>query len=100
MDILDVPSISITPTSIRVNASGAFKATCSGSRFANAVYWDTQELTSEIFLSSSRNVQVQDLIVKNASVFDNGWVSCIAENEIGRYRKTLQIIIKCKYMYG
>ncbi|KAH3836617.1 hypothetical protein DPMN_109988 [Dreissena polymorpha] len=51
-------------------------------------------MPSGILLSSPRNDQVQDFIVKNASVFDNAWVSRIAENDIARYRKTWQIIIK------
>lgn len=95
---LGPPKASIKQQTVSVNASDPFNIACSGSGTPPPiVYWNTDDLWSNVSVTSSDDGMTQTMFVISSDIRDNGWVSCTAENVATRIKEQFRLLIYGAY---
>lgn len=92
------PSVAIDPVSLIIDEGENADVLCTGNGDPfPQVYWNMSGVVSDVQTTTSDDGRSQTLHIYNISVFDNGFISCIAENEARSETAVLTVHVKCKH---
>ncbi|KAG1656577.1 BDNF/NT-3 growth factors receptor [Nymphon striatum] len=92
-----LPTITMNPPLVKGNEGEEVRISCSAVGIPTPkISWDTEYLQSEFyekFIDNNEGKRSIELLVKNISGSDNGWLNCIAENVVGQVKAKANIQI-------
>ncbi|XP_074651566.1 high affinity nerve growth factor receptor-like [Tubulanus polymorphus] len=83
------PNVTVVPTEVSVHENSELNATCYGGR------WVVPDMKSLYLIHQGPSRDLAQLTILSANCFDNGYLKCIADNEVGRTTKDFRLIIGC-----